>query len=94
MVEHNSDVYNPPYIYLFSLYTYMEEDLFRGVVYITVMFDHPSLVSLLFAVLVSLHPVTFLRFFITCIGKIRECSQVPNKTIHSRVATPVATRRS
>ena len=36
-----------------------------GIVYITVMFDHPSLVSLLFAVLVSLHPVTFSMFFIT-----------------------------
>ena len=41
----------------------MEKDLCRGVVYFTVLCDHPYLVSLLFAVLVSLHPVTF---FITC----------------------------
>ena len=30
-----------------------------GIVYFTVLCDHPYLVSLLFAVLVSLHPVTF-----------------------------------
>ena len=36
------------------------------IVYFTVMFDHIPLVSLLFAVLVSLHPDTFLMFFITC----------------------------
>ena len=30
-------------------------------------YDHPYLVSLLFAVLLSLHLVTFLMFFITCI---------------------------
>ena len=31
----------------------------RGIVYFTVLCDHPCLASLLFAVLVSLHPVTF-----------------------------------
>ena len=45
---------------------YMEKDLCKGVVYFTVLCDHPYLVSLLFAVLVSLHPATFLMFFITC----------------------------
>ena len=65
MIAQNSEVYNPP-TYLFSLYTYMEQDLCRGVVYFTVLCDHPYLVSLLFAVLVSLHPVTFSNVFITC----------------------------
>ena len=39
MIEHNSEVYNHPYISFF-----MEEDLCRGwgVVYFTVLFDHPS----------------------------------------------------
>ena len=64
MITQNSEVYNPP-TYLSSLYTYMEKDLCRGVVYFTVLCDHPYLVSLLFAVLVSLHPVTFL---ITCLN--------------------------
>ena len=41
----------------------MEKDLCRGVVYFTVLCDHPYLVSLLFAVLVSLHPVTFSNVF-------------------------------
>ena len=58
----NSEVYNPP-TYLFSLYMYMEEDLCREVVYFTVMLDHPNLVSVLFTVLVSLRPVTFLNVF-------------------------------
>ena len=62
MIAQNSEVYNPS-TYLFSLYTYMEKDLCRGVVYFTVLCDHPYLVSLLFAVLVSLHPVTFSNVF-------------------------------
>ena len=69
MIAQNSEVYNPP-TYLFSLYTYMEKDLCRGGgggggggVYFTVLCDHPCLVSLLFAVLVSLHPVTFSNVF-------------------------------
>ena len=62
MIAQNSEVYNPP-TYLFSLYMYMEQDLCRGVVYFTVLCDHPYLVSLLFAVLVSLHPVTFSNVF-------------------------------
>ena len=36
----------------------------RGIVYFTVLCDHPCLVSLLFAVLVSLHPVTFSNVFL------------------------------
>ena len=62
MIAQNSEVYNPP-TYLFSLYTYREKDLCGGVVYFTVLCDHPYLVSLLFAVLVSLHPVTFSNVF-------------------------------
>ena len=62
MIAQNSEVYNPP-TYLFSLYMYMEQDLCRGVVYFTVLCDHPYLVSVLFAVLVSLHPVTFSNVF-------------------------------
>ena len=41
----------------------MEKDLCRGVVYFTVLCNHPYLVPLLFAVLVSLHPVTFSNVF-------------------------------
>ena len=43
----------------------MEKDLCGGggggggVVYFTVLCDHPYLVSIIFAVLVSLHPVTY-----------------------------------
>ena len=62
MIAQNSEVYNPP-TFLFSLYMYMEKDLCRGVVYFTVLCDHPYLVSLLFAVLLSLHPVTFSNVF-------------------------------
>ena len=51
--------YTIPPTYLFHYAHNMEEDLCKGVVYFTVMCDHLSLVSLLFAVLVSLHPVTF-----------------------------------
>ena len=40
MIAQNSEVYNPP-TYLFSLYTYMEKDLCRGIVYFTVLCDHP-----------------------------------------------------
>ena len=84
MIEHNSEVYNHPYISFFivHVYSYMEEDFCRGtylfslymciaiwkkisvggVVYFTVSII--PLVSLLLAVLVSLHPATF---FIHCI---------------------------
>ena len=30
MIEHNSEVYNPPYISFFIVHVYMEEDLCRG----------------------------------------------------------------
>jgi len=45
----------------------MEKDSCRGAVYLTVLCDRPYLVSLLFAVLLSLHLVTFFIVFITCI---------------------------
>ena len=66
MIEHNSEVYNHPYISFIIVHVYMEEDLCRGgcILHCCV---RSSLVSLLFAVLVSLHPATFLMFFITCI---------------------------
>ena len=44
MIEHNSEVYNHPYI-SFSLYMYIWKKISvggGGVVYFTVMFDHPS----------------------------------------------------
>ena len=47
-----------------EMYVYIEERYVGGIVYFTVLCDHPYLVSLLFAVLVSLHPVTIL---ITCL---------------------------
>ena len=61
MITQNSEVYNPP-TYLSSLYMYnilWKKISVGGIVYFTVLCDHPYLVSLLFAVLVSLHPVTF-----------------------------------
>ena len=66
MIEHNSEVYNHPYISFFIVHVYMEEDLCRGGC-ILHCYVRSSLVFLLFAVLVSLHPATFLMFFITCI---------------------------
>ena len=55
----------------------MEKDLCRGVVYFTVLCDHPYLVSLLFAVLVSLHPVTFSNVFYYLYNNIIGCSPLP-----------------
>ena len=62
MIAQNSEVYNPPYRDLFP-YTCIMKKICRGIVYFTVLCDHPFLVSLLFAVLVSLHPVTFSNVF-------------------------------
>ena len=45
-------------VYISSLYTYNNDYAVGGIVYFTVLCDHTYLVSLLFAVLVSLHPVT------------------------------------
>ena len=67
MIEHNSEVYNHPYISFFIVHVYMEEDLCRGGLYTSLLCSIIPLVSLLFAVLVSLHPATFVMFFITCI---------------------------
>ena len=61
MIAQNSEVYNP-YRDLFP-YTCIMKKICRGIVYFTVLCDHPCLVSLLFAVLVSLHPVTFSNVF-------------------------------
>ena len=46
-------------------------------VYLTVLCDYPCLVSLLFAVLLSLHLVTFLMFFITCLGQFSSSRRMP-----------------
>ena len=62
MIAQNSEVYNPPYRDLFP-YTCIMKKICRGIVYFTVLCNHPCLVSLLFAVLVSLHPVTFSNVF-------------------------------
>ena len=66
MIEHNSEVYNHPYISFFIVHVYMEKDLCRGgcILHCYICSIIP-LVSLLFAVLVSLHPVTFLMFFVS-----------------------------
>ena len=42
-----------------------------------VLCDHPYLVSLLFAVLLSLHLVTFLMFFITCLCHFLSSRRMP-----------------
>jgi len=55
-----------PYFSFLCYTRIIEKDPFRGVVYLTVLCDRPYLVSLLFAVLLFLHLVTFLMFFITC----------------------------
>ena len=47
MIAQNSEVYNPLHIFFHYMYTYMEKDLCRGVVYFTVLCDHPYLVSLI-----------------------------------------------
>ena len=44
---------------LFRYTCIVEKDPCRGAVYLIVLCDHPSLVSVLFAVLLSLHLVTF-----------------------------------
>ena len=62
MIAQNSEVYNPP-TYLFHYTRIWKKISVGGVVYFTVLCDHPCLVSLLFAVLVSLHPVTFSNVF-------------------------------
>ena len=62
MIAQNSEVYNPP-TYLFQYTRIWKKISVGGVVYFTVLCDHPCLVSLLFAVLVSLHPVTFSNVF-------------------------------
>ena len=64
MIEHNSEVYNPPpTVIFFHIYMYNEKRYVGGIV--SLLCSIFPLVSLLFAVLVSLHPATFLMFFIT-----------------------------
>ena len=72
MITQNSEVFNPPtVISFFIIHVYGRRSLWGGggggggggVVYFTVLCDHPYFVSLLFAVLVSLHTVTFLNVF-------------------------------
>ena len=45
MIEHNSEVYNHPYISFFIVHVYMciwKKISVGVIVYFTVMFDHPS----------------------------------------------------
>ena len=48
--------------YLFRYMHIMEKDPCRGVVALTILCDHPYLVSIFFAILLSLHLVAFLTF--------------------------------
>ena len=73
MIEHNSEVYNHPYI-SFSLYMYIWKKISVGVIVCLII----PLVSLLIAVLVSLHPATFLMFFITCGNRIMHQQPISN----------------
>jgi len=57
MVTQNS--VQTPYISFFVIRVPQKKDPCRGVVYLTVLCDHPYLISLLFAVLLSLHLVKF-----------------------------------
>ena len=58
-------MYNPP-TYLIRYTCISEKDPYRGVVYLT---DHPYIVSLLLAVLLFLHFVTFVNAFMTCMTR-------------------------
>ena len=58
MIEHNSEVYNHPYISFFIVHD-MWKKISVGVLYTSLLCSVIPLVSLLFAVLVSLHPATF-----------------------------------
>ena len=49
----------PPLQGSFSITHVYRKKVCRGFVYLIVLCDHPSLVSVLFAVLLSLHLVTF-----------------------------------
>ena len=60
-----TEVYNPP-TYLFSLYTYMEKDLCRGVVYFTVLCDHPCLFPYFMPFWYPYILLHFQMFFISC----------------------------
>ena len=73
MIAQNSEVYNPP-TYLFSLYTYMEKDLCRGLY-----------TSLFCAIIPALFPyflpfwyhyilLHFQMFFITCVNMLHYTS--------------------
>ena len=66
MIEHNSEVYNHPYISFFIVHVYWKK-ISVGGLYTSLLCLIIPLVSLLFAVLVSLHPATFL---ITCLHNI------------------------
>ena len=64
---------------------YMEKDVCRGwgVVYFTVLCDHPYLVSVLFAVLVSLHSITFSNVFDYLLKFYKQfCLQTGNACIY------------
>ena len=75
MIEHNSEVYNYPYISFFHCTCIYGRRSLWGVggggggggLYTSLLCSIVPLVSLIFAVLVSLHPAIFLMLFITCI---------------------------
>ena len=60
-------IQTPLLIYFIVRIIIMEKDPCSEVVYLTVSCDRPYLVSLLYAILLSLHLVTYLTFFITCL---------------------------
>ena len=63
MIEHNSEVYNHLYISFFVVQVYIWKKISVGWLYTSLLCLIIPLVSLIFAVQVSLHPATFLMFF-------------------------------
>ena len=61
--SHKTIKYTAPLQQSFSIIRIYRKKICRGFVYLIVLRDHPSLVSVLFAVLLSLHLVTFLNVF-------------------------------
>ena len=76
MITWNSQVYKPP-TGIFFHNTRITKKICREFVHLTVLCDHPYLVSLLFAILLSLHLVTFLMLFIACLCHFFSSRRMP-----------------
>ena len=66
MIEHNSEVYNHPYISFFIVHVLWKKISVGVVVYFTVMFDHPSCFLTFCRSGIPTSCYIFKCFFITC----------------------------